>query len=272
MINKKILNIIVITLLIVNFSLAEQLYSLSLVKTDQGLAYSNIEISQGEIPQISKEGNIIVRIFDFSDNLLYENKVSPPSFQPFQLLVPYYKEGKQIELIYEQDNPISIEVAYFADTCGNTLCEEHENFNICSEDCHSGKEDSYCDKELDYICDPDCTVEEDLDCKVEEEKEKENISEKLKEVKEKIVVESKEEEEEKGFPWWIILLVVIFILIIMGLIYYDKKKHEKEKLKVITDYMQKYLQQRYTSQQIKLGLIKYGYNKKDIEKAYKLLK
>jgi hypothetical protein len=269
-----------IVLLLVQISLAEQLYSVSLVNTDQGLSYSNTEISEGEIPPMIDQGTITIEVIDFSGKLLYENKISPPLFQPFQLFIPYYKNGKEIKIISEGESPLSIGISHFADTCDNGVCEEHENFNICKEDCLSGKEDSYCDKEIDSICDSDCTIEEDIDCKIEEEeereeekKEKEILSEEPKDTEEETIVESKAEEKEETFPWWIILLILasIFIGIIIFLIYKDRKKHEEERLKQTSEYIQKYLNQGYSYQQIKIELIKYKYKNSEIEKAYKMI-
>lgn len=273
-----------IILLLVHITIAEQLYSVSLVNTDQGLAYSNTEISEGEIPQTLNQGTITIEVMDFSGKSLYKNKVSPPLFQPFQLFIPYYKNGKEIKIIAEDETPLSIGVSHFADTCNNGFCEEHENFISCKEDCLSGMDDSYCDKQLDSICDPDCTVEEDIDCKIKEEKEKEAeeeeqkdkeiLSEEPEESEKETIVEIETEEKEESFPWWIILLILasIFIGIIILLIYKDRKKHEKERLRQTSEYIQKYLNQGYSYQQIKTGLIKYGYKNNEIEKAYEMIK
>ena len=48
-------------------------------------------------------------------------------------------------------------------TCGNGICELHENYFSCNQDCPSGGKDNYCDKISDEICDPDCTYQ-DPDC------------------------------------------------------------------------------------------------------------
>jgi hypothetical protein len=271
-----------IVLLLVHISLAEQLYSVSLVNTDQGLSYSSTEISEGEIPPTVDQGTITIEVIDFSGELLYENKISPPLFQPFQVFIPYYKNGKEIKIISEGESPLSIGVSHFSDTCDNGVCEEHENFKSCKEDCFSGMEDSYCDKEIDSICDPDCTIEEDVDCKIEEEEKerekeekenKESSPEDPEETEEKTIVKTKTEEKEEQFPWWIILLILasIFIGIIIFLIYKDRKKHEKERLKQTSEYIQKYLNQGYSYPKIKMELIKYGYKDSEIEKAHKMI-
>ncbi len=48
--------------------------------------------------------------------------------------------------------------------CGNSICDEMENYKNCPEDCPSGSLDRYCDGLEDTICDPDCYRWEDPDC------------------------------------------------------------------------------------------------------------
>ena len=48
--------------------------------------------------------------------------------------------------------------------CGNSRCDEMENYKSCPGDCPSGSSDKYCDGLDDGICDPDCYEWEDPDC------------------------------------------------------------------------------------------------------------
>lgn len=48
--------------------------------------------------------------------------------------------------------------------CGNSICDEMENYKSCPGDCPSGSSDNYCDGRKDGKCDPDCYGWEDLDC------------------------------------------------------------------------------------------------------------
>ena len=48
--------------------------------------------------------------------------------------------------------------------CGNSICDEMENYKSCPKDCPSGSSDKYCDGRKDGKCDPDCYDWEDLDC------------------------------------------------------------------------------------------------------------
>ncbi|MFH1641524.1 MAG: hypothetical protein ABIC04_01360 [Nanoarchaeota archaeon] len=45
----------------------------------------------------------------------------------------------------------------------NSICEQNENHQNCSQDCLSGEADNYCDKLSDGKCDPDCETG-DFDC------------------------------------------------------------------------------------------------------------
>ena len=41
-----------------------------------------------------------------------------------------------------------------------------ENYASCPQDCPSGEQDAYCDKQADGKCDPDCSPTEDTDCTI----------------------------------------------------------------------------------------------------------
>lgn len=47
------------------------------------------------------------------------------------------------------------------------VCEGHESFDNCPEDCPSGSDDGICDYMMDGRCDPDCLEGGDPDCEAE---------------------------------------------------------------------------------------------------------
>jgi len=49
--------------------------------------------------------------------------------------------------------------------CGDGICAVDENYDVCPDDCKSGRLDGYCDKMDDGKCDPDCDFLSDTDCK-----------------------------------------------------------------------------------------------------------
>lgn len=53
-----------------------------------------------------------------------------------ELLIPYFKDGKTIN-IYDLDNKkiLSVDVGYFAKVCGDKVCQAHEDYLSCPQDC-----------------------------------------------------------------------------------------------------------------------------------------
>ncbi len=252
------------------FVQAEELYSLKLVNTDKGLAYSSTKIVVGELPIPEIEGTHTAEIKDFSGKTIYQTKFTPKFYQPFDLFLPYYQNGQSVILQDpKQAIPLSISVTHFADTCGNNLCEPQENNYECPSDCQSGQKDDYCDKMDDNLCDPDCQNDEDQDCLKTPGLIDETEPTPLKEIEKKTITKKSEKEPSK-FPWWVIFLILllIFIIIIVIIIIYDKKKHQQKKINEIINYITQYQQAGYNSEQIKSALLKYGYQEKDISKAY----
>ena len=87
----------------------------------------------------------------------------------FSLILPYYKNGKLIEIFNpKKEKLLEASVAVFSNVCGDGVCEPHESYENCSKDCKSGEKDDYCDGVADGKCDPDCTIKQDPDCKLPE--------------------------------------------------------------------------------------------------------
>lgn len=103
-----------------------------------------------EYSYCKKEGYELKTISD-------SEKCSTISFSP-ECAVCVLEDGEEIEvtdlmgLSFEEGN------------CGDGRCALGEGYKNCPQDCPSGANDGYCDKEKDGICDPDCKEEEDIDC------------------------------------------------------------------------------------------------------------
>ena len=82
---------------------------------------------------------------------------------PFQM--PYFRSGKTFE-VYDKQGRIkmSADLGFFAELCGDKICEPHENALECVQDCPADRPDKVCNYAKDGICDPDCP-EIDPDCK-----------------------------------------------------------------------------------------------------------
>jgi hypothetical protein len=82
---------------------------------------------------------------------------------PFQM--PYFNNAKTFEAYDKQGRiKMSADLGFFAELCGDKICEPHENALECPKDCPTNKTDNLCVYFKDGICDPDCP-EIDQDCK-----------------------------------------------------------------------------------------------------------
>jgi len=73
------------------------------------------------------------------------------------VFIPYHINGKLIRLYNNKDNKLLNEesVEYFADLCGDNICQNHESFLTCEQDCPAASQDGYCNQE-EFNQDPDC--------------------------------------------------------------------------------------------------------------------
>lgn len=175
-----------------------------------------------------------------------------------QVIIPYFSNGKKIN-IYDPNNAkvLDIDVAYFADVCGDNICQDHENYGSCSLDCSSGSYDDYCDGAEDGICDIDCLIIEDVDCS--------------------IIVPGETKGKYYSFPI-IIGLTILVIVIIIIFLELDRLKYHKnlkenyriEKSSELKNYIVRELRKGYTKEQIRNTLIKSGWSNKEIEEAFKI--
>lgn len=182
---KKILLIILCLFLWPAFANAQERQEIYIVKVnfDSGrLILGEVSTKQGYVPEKKVEqGEFIywIRLISFSGKVLDERmfSVNPrrlyapieegeeyegPSGEVVEekletaVILPYFKEGKFIELLSANRSLIEIkDIAYLSDVCGDGTCQEHESAEICINDCPAGGLDDYCDVENSKF-DPDC--------------------------------------------------------------------------------------------------------------------
>ena len=89
------------------------------------------------------------------------------------LSIPYFKDGKEIEIYKSNKRVLTIDVSAFSEICNNNgKCDGYEDFRACPKECDSSGKDGYCNSIYNSKCDPDCTSGEDIDCKPPKRKEK----------------------------------------------------------------------------------------------------
>jgi len=256
---------------------AEKAYVLSLSNLDNTITYSSIKVVDADVPEKSREYKYSAQIIGFSGNIIYKTSFNPPSYGPFALTLPYESNAKKILLKNQEDKELlSISTAQFADTCGNYICEDHESYETCPDDCRSGSEDDYCDEEQDGICDPDCINGEDIDCTKKEKTEDNQDANKTKpnaniEPLKKAILKKRIVPKKESSIILIIILTVLSSLLIsvFALLINKNKKRDAEILK---KYLTKYLSKGYSYKQLEQALINQGYKKQDIESAYEYSK
>ena len=94
------------------------------------------------------------------------NKTQPIISKTMLLSIPYFKEGREIEVYKSGKRVLTVDVSPFSEICNsNGVCDGYENFRACPAECGSSGKDSYCNSVYNGKCDPDCTSKEDIDCK-----------------------------------------------------------------------------------------------------------
>ena len=84
---------------------------------------------------------------------------------PLEVLIPYERKGAVIVVLDDSRQMLfRFTVLQFADTCGDSICDEQESRESCQQDCPSAGRDDFCDREQQGVCDPDCGGQ-DPDCK-----------------------------------------------------------------------------------------------------------
>ncbi|MEA3255225.1 MAG: hypothetical protein U9Q22_05275 [Candidatus Altiarchaeota archaeon] len=184
-------SLMLITLLSLNFaeSATNELYLLDINYNKYTLNLIDVSVKQGYAPDrmVQPEEGYRCEVISFTNEVVYTFKFEIPStlcsdyIDPktgrlsggcikvdnvnFTLQIPYFRNAKTIRVYDPHDFPkLSVDVSRFAKLCNDSICEPHENYQNCPQDCPSGGEDDYCDKVDDGICDPDCSPQEDLDC------------------------------------------------------------------------------------------------------------
>ncbi|MBL7059004.1 hypothetical protein ISS08_00960 [Candidatus Pacearchaeota archaeon] len=162
---------------------------------------------RSEIGRVSSDYTLVLK--DFIGKTIFTSNISVPNLIlplpgtnatpilisnfTYPLLVPYFPEAGELEILFSNQVITEIDLKTFSDTCGDSICSEKENNLNCLKDCPIER-DGFCQRSQ---CDPDCPSQSNC-------QEKESLLEKIQ-----------------------LLLVIMFIVGILGLIVYEnigKKK------------------------------------------------
>ena len=255
----------IILIVMVTTVRAESAYVLTLGYTDNELLFSGISIKNVPLQQPSLiTGNHVIEQWNFAGSISHKN-----SFQPatgtFTVATPYQSDTREIIIRNPQEEAVlSIPVLQFADTCNNEICEPQESFETCSQDCHSGRQDDYCDEIRDGICDLDCTGTFDADCRVAQAFE---TPQTRKPIEGENTAIDLPEEKSTSINLIIALAGGLVLILVVGIsfaVVHTKKMH---RIKQMKEYVTQTLSQGYTLQQVQEALRNNGYEEKEIRMA-----
>ncbi len=170
------------------YALEEKFYEVTLNYKNGALSVEEITVKTGSLSQKADEGSYTAQLISFDESVLYSKKfeiitvIRGENFDlntgtiaasemklnetNITLQLPYFAEGKQVNIYNKNIKALEIPVLQFADTCGNAVCDPQESYESCNKDCKSGGKDDYCDSVSDGVCDSDCADGQDGDCAV----------------------------------------------------------------------------------------------------------
>ena len=235
--NKKIILIsacfILISFFIAPFSLAAEKTKLYLatVSYDQGSIYiENVTVKEGYLLQQEKkikDQGYIIKLIGFSEEVLEEvnfainREISPrPPLEGEEELgmiileeakqlvtVPYHNNGRLLQVYAKDSDEMLAEknISALAQMCGDSVCQEQENFSSCPEDCGATAVDGYCNQ-AQFSQDSDCGAQMN---------ENENS------------IENKIQEDSLSMIWKIIIISAILLIcvIIITVVIIKKRKN-----------------------------------------------
>ena len=114
-------------------------------------------------------------------------------------------------------------------TCGNEICDQGEDVNVCALDCGGGKKNGHCDRYRDNICDVDCLTSKsmsDFDClnmdSISNKEEVRQFIEEQKNYQEKVDVKNEKDPESvkkttNNFGWIVSVINEILLIFIVVL-------------------------------------------------------
>ena len=151
---------------------------------DKGdVAFEKIFVTNSSAEEVKDGEEYIGKIFSFEGDLLSTfnflvpnewfissdlektsgNNVAKPARLNHTFNLPYFEDGETLEVYNNQDKKVaSLMLAPFAETCGDKVCQDQEDYLSCMQDCSMAKKDGICLPYYDQICDPDCPIFGDM--------------------------------------------------------------------------------------------------------------
>ena len=250
----------------------DRYFSLDLNYNNGLVGFKDIGVLSGQMGEENPptENAYTAKLISFKEIILEEIRFDVSENGDFLVKIPYHKDSSEI-VIYNDKNEkeLTVDVSYFADVCGDGVCQKHESYEDCRQDCKSGGKDDYCDKVGEGKCDPDCKESEDIDCKkfpldeagTEEGEAADEVNQ------EKAIGQNKKEFSSFFYP----LITVFIIGIMVALIIWVFKKNRPADNQ-LSRYIDSCLKMGYSGRQIKEVLVKRGFSEKIVNDTFNKLR
>jgi hypothetical protein len=149
-----------------NFALAKidnsaKYYQIYLEKQDDQVVKKGVVVRAGSKEVSVEQKSAVATLYSFNNEELISTTFDLPlDGASTSLELPYYELGEEIIILKTTgEEVLRVNVAAFAKTCDDGICQNHESYYTCKEDCPSGIADGFCDTIQDNICDKDCLPE-----------------------------------------------------------------------------------------------------------------
>ncbi|MFH1316596.1 MAG: hypothetical protein ABII01_03695 [Candidatus Woesearchaeota archaeon] len=275
--NVSLIFVFIFFILLVPSALSEEKhFVVRLIDSDGRLLYQGINLFAGSSGGLTDDKiGTKFELYSADKSLMYKRTVEIEINKSNNVKLPYIDEAVTLVINDESlESPINISIIAFADLCGDNICQQKENTNICSIDCKSGYQDNYCDGYIDSRCDPDCGSNEDPDCDPEPD------GGNTVPVNPHVTTTTEYGNIDnagigtvgkKGKTIFILIIFVIFILIVLliTILYIIKSSNEKED--ELGVFIKKSLDKGHGRYEIRDHLLNNGYSDSQVKNAFEQL-
>ena len=186
-----------------------------------------------------------------------------------RLIIPYFKNGKGIIVYNSEKNKIlEIDISSYSDVCGDRVCQEHESYSTCQQDCPSdfqsimGKNQAVANEDVS-------ADNQEGFAAIFSSKISEPINPFSKPLHDSKVQKEKGNSVMPILVGIVILAVIIFLIMIFRI---KHKQHDTSQLQQLQKYVTTNLKKGYTKQQIRQNLLKAGWEQDIVDKARGIVK
>jgi hypothetical protein len=133
-------------------------YQIYLENKDDQITKKGVIVRTGPKEVSTEQKSAVATLYSLNNDELSSTSFDlPGEGKSITLEMPYYNLGKEVVILsIRGEELLRVSVAAFAKSCEDGVCQDHESYYSCSQDCSSGGSDGFCDSVKDGICDKDC--------------------------------------------------------------------------------------------------------------------